>query len=145
MTTIHDPNPRNNANIRVTFDWTPKSSAFSLIQSGNTYPWGVNLPTAGAPDQPDVNYTATNQELTFTATVIGLTVNDAIRRYLWDFGDGTEGTGPVVTHTYKISVPGTRVHLVAVDNRGFRHIAGQQINLVPAVPISLSQILSINQ
>lgn len=41
----------------------------------------------------------------------------ATSTYLWDFGDGTTGTGPVVTHTYTV-VRGYDVGLIITDVRG---------------------------
>lgn len=135
--TIHDVAART-ALPRVTFDWTPKGASFVLNLGGNTYPFTINEPESGAPDQADVFYTNTNQELTFTATV-ELDPGDFVLEYYWDFGDGTDGYGPEVIHTYRSHSPTLRVHLVVTDNHRRKIHAGRQVNLLPASKIAVSQ------
>ena len=138
MATINDIRPQS-AIPTVTFDWSPKSTSFTITHAGNTYPWGVNLPSAGAPDQPDQNNTATNQLLTFTATVTGLDSGVSIIEYFWRWGDGTIGYGSPATHTYKASTAQTRVQLTVTDSIGRRFTRARQLLLTPASLISLGQ------
>lgn len=138
MTTIHDVKVQPSKPV-ITFDWTPKSVSFVHTHAGNTYPWAVNLPAAGAPDQPDTLYTSTNQALTFTATVNNLDLGNSVIEYLWRFGDGAIGYGAVVTHTYKAWSASTRVHLQVTDSFRRKFHAGQQMNLVPAEAIMVGQ------
>lgn len=138
MATIQDIRPLPPKPV-ITFDWTPKSVSFTHTHAGNTYPWGVNLPSSGAPDQPDQNYTSTNTELTFTATITGLESNLTILEYIWRFGDGTIGYGPVTTHTYKAVSASTRVALQVTDSLRRKFYTGRMMNLSPADPVSMGQ------
>jgi PKD repeat protein len=65
-----------------------------------------------------------------------------IRRYRWDFGDGEDGSGPTVEHTY--STPGTyHATLTVIDKRWARVTASVAIlvresNVLPVAAIAIS-------
>lgn len=141
MDTIHDKVTRTFV-PQVGFDWTPKAGPFTLTFGGNIYPWGENQPQAGAPDQADIFYTHTGVELTFTATVTPAP-GDFIIAYHWDFGDGTEGFGPVVQHTYRVPSPQTRTSLCVTDNHRRTTCVGRQMLLQSASPIVVSQAIRV--
>jgi len=66
----------------------------------------------------------------------------AIRRYRWDFGDGDDGTGPQIGHTYR-SAGAHHVVLTVTDTRGGRATASVEIlvrasNALPVAAFSAS-------
>lgn len=139
--TIHETKAIT-AKPRVTFDWSPKGAAWVINIGGNTYPYTVDEPLLGAPAQPEVNFTNNNQELTFTASV-ETDPGDFILEYYWDFGDGTDGYGPEVTHTYRSYSPTVRVSLQVTDNHRRKVNAGRQLSLVPVELIAVSQGITV--
>lgn len=67
----------------------------------------------------NVYYKITTNGLTITADASGTTSSLPIALYVWDFGDGTFGTGMVTTHTY--AAPGiytVRLIVHALDANG---------------------------
>jgi len=79
------------------------------------------------------------QEITFDASA-SQDPDGTIVEYHWDFGDGGEGTGVVVTHTYA-EVGKVTVRLTVRDNRGAtataeRELTVEEINTPPPPPPS---------
>lgn len=115
----------------ISFSWIPQLIAYTIQVGGNIYPWQVNQPVAGAPGQANINRTAAQQELTFTASV-RLPVGDFVTEYEWDFGDGVKGFGASATHSYTAPAPSTRARLCITDNHGRRFCIGKPLNLYAA-------------
>jgi PKD repeat protein len=76
-----------------------------------------------------------------------------ISEYIWDFGDGTKGFGPVVSHTY--SRGGTyRVTLTVYDERGLRSTRESQVVVefpkpvpdfsVPSLPVGTYEVITFD-
>jgi PKD repeat protein len=67
---------------------------------------------------PIANFTSTVDELTVTLDACSSYDPDGVMTdWLWDFGDGTEGAGEIITHIYQTS--GTyRVTLTVIDDYG---------------------------
>lgn len=67
---------------------------------------------------PIANFTSTVDELTVTLDASSSYDPDGVMTdWLWDFGDGTEGAGEIITHIYQTS--GTyRVTLTVIDDYG---------------------------
>ena len=59
--------------------------------------------------------------------------NDSIASHRWDFGDGTEGSGPTVSHTYMLSGE-YRVTLTVTDEKGGESDLSQSILVQAASP-----------
>lgn len=93
--------------LETDFTWTPTSGTFSYTVSGNTYV--TTCPT-----------TAKNTAITFTAKAVAPTIDVIPVEYYWDFGDGYEGFGPSVQHTFKVGNQGCVVKLRVTDNYGRR-------------------------
>jgi len=55
-----------------------------------------------------------------TITFEGTDSKGDIQQYLWDFGDGAEGNGPIVPHTYT-KVGKLAVRLTVIDTKGNGH------------------------
>src|SRR5690625_1632334 len=80
----------------------------------------------------------------FTAAVSGMRVSldgtgssdadGSITDYVWTFGDGNAGTGPLTSHTY--AAAGTyEITLTVVDDRGGEHSATEEVQITgPAAP-----------
>lgn len=115
----------------IRFAWTPLSVATTLTINGNVYPYDVNEPVVGAPDQADLRNTTVNTEITFTADV-RTPEGDFIIEHEWDFGDGSKAYGEEVKHTYIVASPSMRVVLCVTDNHGRRFCRGQNLRLVAA-------------
>lgn len=88
----------------------------------------VDIYNAGTTYRTDIKTVAINTNLTFTAD-LKLPPGVVPVEYYWRFGDGTDGYGSVVTHTYRAAVPSTRVSLCITDNYGRRTCAGRVLNL----------------
>lgn len=68
------------------------------------------------------------REATFDASQ-STSPDSVILKYLWDFGDGTEALGKVVTHTYK--EPGSyTVELLVIDDAGVTDTVVQAVEVV---------------
>lgn len=55
-----------------------------------------------------------------TVTFDGTSSQGNLQQYLWDFGDGGEGNGPIVPHTFA-KVGKLEVQLTVIDNQGNGH------------------------
>ncbi len=78
-----------------------------------------------------------NQTVTVNAIVTfnggGSSDNTGIASYLWDFGDGTTGTGVTPTHTYT-NVGTYTVKLTVVDLAGNRATSSATVNITVLIP-----------
>jgi hypothetical protein len=54
----------------------------------------------------------------------------SILEYLWDFGDGYTGYGPIVTHTYEVPDPTTAISLTVIDSLGREFSTSKALSLV---------------
>ncbi len=94
-------------------------------------PWGENLPIA------DFSYTKDGLTVLFDGS-LSYDRDGEIISYEWDFGDGNNGTGMNVNHTYDAS--GTYdVTLIVIDNDGYegntiKIIEVEEVNLPPDTP-----------
>lgn len=100
--------------IQPAFTWTPPGPLY-VYPNGRSS--GVSKAQALVPLTFIATYTS-NSDPSVSAV-----------RYDWDFGDGTYGSGPVVTHTYGVANPGVRVSLCITDNLGVRRCIGNQLLL----------------
>lgn len=117
----------------VGFTWSPRTPAPSITIDGTTYPYTTQ--NDAVPRASDSRYitwmTTSNTPITFTANVVvpeGLSVI----LYHWYFGDGEQGYGPEVTHTYKVVNPQLQVTLEVTDSRSQITTRSQLLNLVYA-------------
>lgn len=53
-----------------------------------------------------------------------------ILTYLWDFGDGHTGYGPIVTHTYEVPDPTTSISLTVIDSLGREFSTAKALSLL---------------
>ncbi|MCW3984946.1 MAG: PKD domain-containing protein [Candidatus Bathyarchaeota archaeon] len=91
----------------------------------------IELPVASftyLPTAPD-----TGETVTFDASE-SYDPNGTIVRYLWDFGDGTNETGEVTTHTYANNGNYT-VTLIVTDNNGLTDKTSADIKVLNKLPI----------
>jgi PKD repeat protein len=67
-----------------------------------------------------------------------------ITTYIWDFGDGTHGTGITGIHSY--SNPGTyTIRLTVTDNSGLSGTVSRQVQINAPAVITTQQTLSHDQ
>jgi len=91
---------------------SPQSVLLRLVPTGTILP-PADTPTASFQFSPSAP--AVNQPITFDATTSQSV--SAIVSYFWSFGDGTSGSGPVVTHAYP-NVSNFTVTLTVTNERG---------------------------
>jgi len=88
----------------------------------------MTKPTANAGQNQTVTV---NTSFSFNGT--GSTDNTGIASYLWDFGDGTTGTGVTPTHTYTNA--GTYIAALAVvDSAGNRATSSATVSIIVVIP-----------
>lgn len=91
-----------------------------------------------SPVAPQALFTASpvEQVIPFTANFDGTlscSPNGKIASYLWSFGDGAAGSGPIVTHTYKEN--GTYVaQLTVIDERGVSSLTSLTVHALNPPP-----------
>jgi|SRR5208282_920463 len=117
----------------------PTSANFWWLQTGK--------PIEESFDGNSFNYPTTplNEQITFTAVSEGKTPQEeaeaghyyvitpagvTILEYIWNFGDGIVGYGPIVTHTYTVNDPNTTISLVVVDSLRRRSSISKPLNLI---------------
>ncbi len=110
---------------------TPYNISESICQ--DVYPlinkWGENAPYV------DFIYMGENLTLTFDAS-ISVDRDGTIVSYEWDFGDGNNGTGKFINHTYTTDSNYT-VTLMVTDNDGKKHNKTRTVvkfNIPPSTP-----------
>jgi PKD repeat protein len=97
----------------------------NLTDSTIRYITLINYPVANFNYSP--SYPIVNEVITFNASASNPD-GGTIVEYFWDFGDGTNGTGVVVTHTY--STFGTfTVNLTVTDSEGLSNSITQEVNV----------------
>jgi PKD repeat protein len=107
-----------------------KTSAVSVKTAPLNNPPSLNSQPTAAPSNP-INI---GQTATFTASATDPD-GDALT-YTWNFGDGSNGTGPSVTHTY--STPGNYMVTVTVSD-GVASVPGT-VNVVVTTPFTVSKV-----
>ncbi|HHV29096.1 MAG TPA: PKD domain-containing protein [Clostridium sp.] len=74
----------------------------------------------------------TDESVLFDASNI-IDVDGRIAYYVWDFGDGLEGTSTTATITHKYKNPGTyKVKLIATDNKGASSLFTSVVTVISA-------------
>lgn len=113
----------------IDFDWSPISGPVGFTIGSDTFP-----PTADA--RFAAEETPVNTLISFTALTTALPHQQFIY-FDWDFGDGEQGHGPTVKHTFPIRTPEAQVVLTIRDqqNRTFRRT--KMVNLHSHDPIFL--------
>jgi len=98
-------------------------------------PWGSGTPIASfnwSPSIPEVN-----EPVTFDASA-SMPVGGEIVSYEWDFGDGNQASGKIVTHRYG-SAGNFTVTLNVTDSEGLWSIEQKQIKVkAPPPPLTVS-------
>jgi PKD repeat protein len=104
-------------------------------ESVNRLPWAV------------FSYDATNLTVTVNASD-ALDPDGSIANYSWKFGDGTDGTGAVVTHVYPANGTYT-IELNLTDNRGGHNSTSDDVTVSTTVvlvkndPVAVIKIVSM--
>ena len=146
------------ANTTVSFTWTTTAEGTFTVKAevpsvlgetdtvDNTFIDGIVTvnPPPPVPPVASFNYSPTspvvNQNVTFNSTS---TDSDGwIVSWDWDFGDGTFGTGEIVTHTY-VSEGTYNVNLTVTDNDGLTDTALQAITVLPPGEVHDIAIMSV--
>lgn len=105
----------------IAFTVTPTVSVIGFSTTYQTYSYAAVGPV------PAMYTHQVNTTLTFTGSATG---GAPIVDWAWDFGDGTFGSGQVVTHSYTTLRLGILAHLTATDNLGTRAYASMNLLLV---------------
>ncbi|ASJ05725.1 Ig-like domain repeat protein [Thermococcus barossii] len=99
-------------------------------------------PDSGTPPVATFSYTPTAPEagvnITFDASG-SYDPDGTIKRYVWDFGDGTTGEGVTVTHTYQDYGTYT-VTLTVMDNDVITATYSQEINVIMPTKLIVADI-----
>lgn len=114
MTGVITERPTPRAKPEISLDFTPKGAAFAYTAGASTF-----IP-AGA------WHIAIDTEITFTATATFFQSDENAISYLWDFGDGFQGYGESVAHSYALVNP-IQVVLTVTDNKGGHHRCRRQL------------------
>lgn len=124
------------------FYFTPQKFVKNPIIEGVEY---VPLPSdKGSTLRYGIYTTNTQETITFYANEGGgvgtphviIPEGVYIVNYLWEFGDGGEGFGPVVTHTYRLPVSGLEAKLTVTDSRGKIYSVAKSVNLISPFPLT---------
>lgn len=135
MTAIINTPPANIPPVKMNFFFKQEGPTGAVTYDGDTYPY----PPLYVGDTRYILYTSiVNTPLVFDAIGQESLLNPHVEpppgvtvlEYLWNFGDGTEGYGPVVTHTYKVLDPELQVTLTIVDSRNFHYSCSRPVVLV---------------
>lgn len=125
------------ARPEVNLSWTPLGSAVTYLVDGDVYSNDSVDPATLL--HPPVFETPVGQELTFVADVAA-PIGVSIVEYHWDFGDGTQGYGTPIAHTYRVASPQTRCVLTVLDTLNRLTSGARQITLVPSIAIQISSL-----
>lgn len=103
-----------------------------LLGAINTLPWGTqtenNEPIAAFTLSPTQGYTG--DDIAFDASASS-DPDGKVYIYSWDFGDGTEGTGKIITHKYR--APGTyNAKLTVTDELGLSNSTTNTVTITTA-------------
>lgn len=127
------------------FDITPHGDPVEFSTVFDNYTWPeVILDLVSEPDRiatPGMYYHDTLVELTFTANIRVDNVPRTIIEYYWDFGDGSNAVGPVVTHTYRTANPSTMVHLRVTEDDGTRAYASMNPMLIAISTLTWAEMV----
>jgi hypothetical protein len=128
----------------VDFSWSPIGVALGYTFGTDSYPYIHQQDNAiRASDVRYASYaTPINTAITFTANVVAPT-GLIIYEYRWNFGDGTIGYGPTVTHEYKAAAPETQASLQVKDSRNQITTRFQTLNLRPAARVTINQVIRV--
>lgn len=129
--------PKPITSLAVDFSWTPVGQPVTYLIDGQTYSNDSVDPATLI--HPPVYLTPVGEDLTFTATVDAPEGIDVVE-YHWRFGDGTEGYGATIDHTYHVPSPQTRCVLTVLDTLNRPTIAAHQMLLVPSSAIQISSL-----
>lgn len=92
----------------VNISLSPNAEIVSITNNYGTYTYN---------NAPIMYYHDTGVPLTFTASLTTFAPFTPIE-YFWDFGDGTNGTGNPIDHTYQFDGQDVIAHVRVTDNQG---------------------------
>ena len=113
----------------------PSSNAWTDFDSAQ-----INVIAAAIPNPPIVKLTASRHivapggSITFDTTGSHAADGGSLT-YLWNFNDGSTGTGQTITHTFAIQGRGI-IAVVATDSHGARTVATLNIAVVSSYPVA---------
>lgn len=127
----------------ISFTWTPQAGPVSYFVGSTLYaPAGAYY----TPIQTPITFTATVRAVLASLVAEGLgslSRSQFYFTYHWDFGDGEEGFGQTVTHTYKMPNPSAQVVLRVIDSQGRSTYTRQQLYLQTFNFTRLSSAISV--
>lgn len=144
----------NNTIISVTINGTSWNNfegrilKLPVLENGKLYK--INVAFGIPPPKPPVAHfqysplsPQINQTIVFNASS-SYDPDGFIVNYTWDFGDGTNATGVIATHTYTANGTFT-VALKVIDNDGLQDILQRNITILPPPPpdVGVSSINSV--
>lgn len=119
------------------FDVTPHGAIVAITNIYGTYTWDATTSIDYGTLIPAMYHHLSNTNLTFTAST--LTNPTTIVEWYWFFGDGTEASGQVVTHTYQANLSDVICHLRVTDN--FGNIGWASLNICLNQPLSYKDVV----
>lgn len=147
-TQVNDPIPPVRP-VLMNFWWNENGPKLSFTYDGDTYPYTSPAPAS----RYAMGTTLVNTPVAFFA-ILSKTQEEeelnhphisppsgvTILEYIWDFGDGTRGFGPFVTHLYSAYNPNIEVKLSVIDSRRLSWSVSKQLHLymVPSESIDLT-------
>lgn len=132
---INDP-PFPPLDVEADFFFKQDGPTGSVTYDGDTYPYEplyegdtrylLNTTPVHLPVVFEAEFNPAHPKRPYVRTPPGVTILE----YHWTFGDGTEGFGPTVTHTFEVVDPNIEVTLTVIDSRNQRWSVARPVNLV---------------
>lgn len=122
------PSPSSTPVISIEF--SPHGEKYSYVVGETTIEWHNTF------------YGSMNEPITFTATVT-MPSGRTASSFHWEFGDGNEGSGNPVSHTYSQATVNLNVACVVTDNFGVEWTARKTMYIkgAPAIQIPVTDTL----
>lgn len=118
----------------ISIDFSPHGAAYSytynavVYNPANTFRASIAGPITFTATASGFDWTQLQQGVVSpTATAVAVALGAV--EFFWDFGDGTQALGQVVTHTYKAVAPDIQVSLRVTDAYGRAYYARKQMYL----------------
>ncbi|MEI6234693.1 MAG: PKD domain-containing protein [Planctomycetota bacterium] len=111
--------------------WTATVSGTSIPSGAQAFALCTNIPQL-ASLHANANASPTSGDAPLTVMFSGQGSSGAITLYSWDFGDGTKGVGPTVSHVY--STPNTYMATLTISDAQAQTLTSSPIQITVSTP-----------